>query len=312
MEYSEILKMLVLGLTAGILAGLFGIGGGLVIVPILVLIFGFEPKTAVGTSLFVILLPTGLLGVLEHWRNGNVKGYAGLCIAVRGVLRRVCRSPRGEFRLTDHDETALRGIPPGRGCLLPSSTVGDQSKPRRDRREASPPRGGRRWSVGSHGPLPPGLVEDLIDRPDVSVGIAQGEFAPAPVLIGGFAGDAQDRPFFQAVLVEFVHVGDLHLEMDAHSNSSVGKLLRMRLLGVEHQGELADAEDGEGIRCVFILGVDLDDFGADDLVVELQRPSYVLHVQEDARDTGRHSCPPLDEREEPSQIRRESFRPRSR
>jgi uncharacterized protein len=28
-----------------------------------------------------MLLPTGLLGVLEHWRNGNVKGYAGLCIA---------------------------------------------------------------------------------------------------------------------------------------------------------------------------------------------------------------------------------------
>lgn len=82
MEYSEILKMVILGLTAGILAGLFGIGGGLVIVPILVLIFGFEPKTAVGTSLFVILLPTGLLGVLEHWRNGNVKGYAGLFIAL--------------------------------------------------------------------------------------------------------------------------------------------------------------------------------------------------------------------------------------
>jgi uncharacterized protein len=39
MEYSEILKRIVLGLTAGILAGLFGIGGGLIIVPILVLIF---------------------------------------------------------------------------------------------------------------------------------------------------------------------------------------------------------------------------------------------------------------------------------
>jgi uncharacterized membrane protein YfcA len=81
MEYAEILKLLALGVTAGILAGLFGIGGGLVIVPILVLVFGFEPKMAVGTSLFVILLPTGLLGVLEHWRNGNVRGYAGLCIA---------------------------------------------------------------------------------------------------------------------------------------------------------------------------------------------------------------------------------------
>ncbi len=80
MEYSEILKMIALGLTAGILAGLFGIGGGLVIVPILVLVFGFDPKMAVGTSLFVILLPTGLLGVLEHWRNGNVRVGAGLCI----------------------------------------------------------------------------------------------------------------------------------------------------------------------------------------------------------------------------------------
>ena len=68
MEYSEILKLIVLGLTAGILAGLFGIGGGLVIVPILVLIFGFEPKTAVGTSLFVILLPTGLWAC---WSTGE-------------------------------------------------------------------------------------------------------------------------------------------------------------------------------------------------------------------------------------------------
>jgi uncharacterized protein len=50
MEYCEILKMLVLGVTADILAGLFGIGGGLVIVPLLVLIFGFDPKMAVGTA----------------------------------------------------------------------------------------------------------------------------------------------------------------------------------------------------------------------------------------------------------------------
>ena len=65
----------------------------------------------------------------------------------------------------------------------------------------------------------------------------------------------------QALLVEFVHVGDLHLEMDAHPNSRVGKLLRMRLLGMEHQGELADAEDRQRIGRVVMLGVDLDDFG---------------------------------------------------
>ncbi|MFI5461620.1 MAG: sulfite exporter TauE/SafE family protein [Isosphaerales bacterium] len=80
-EVIEVMKMIVLGLAAGVLSGLFGIGGGLVIVPALVLMFGFGIKTAVGTSLFVILLPTGLLGVLEYYRNGEMKITAGLFIA---------------------------------------------------------------------------------------------------------------------------------------------------------------------------------------------------------------------------------------
>jgi uncharacterized membrane protein YfcA len=77
-----ILKMFALGLTAGVLSGMFGIGGGLVIVPALVWIFGFDIKTAVGTSLFVILLPTGLLGVWEYWKIGNLRIAAGLWIAI--------------------------------------------------------------------------------------------------------------------------------------------------------------------------------------------------------------------------------------
>jgi uncharacterized protein len=81
-ETSEVVKMFVLGLAAGVLSGLFGIGGGLVIVPALVLIFGFDTKMAIGTSLFVILLPTGLLGVWEYWKNGDLKIAAGLWIAL--------------------------------------------------------------------------------------------------------------------------------------------------------------------------------------------------------------------------------------
>ena len=69
--------MLVLGLTAGVLSGMFGIGGGLVIVPALVVLFGFPIKTAVGTSLFALLLPTGLLGVMEYWKTGNLRPAAG-------------------------------------------------------------------------------------------------------------------------------------------------------------------------------------------------------------------------------------------
>jgi uncharacterized membrane protein YfcA len=81
-EVPELLKLLVLGGAAGILSGMFGIGGGLVIVPALVLIFGFDIKTAIGTSLFVILLPTGLLGVLEYHKNAQLKVAAGLLIAL--------------------------------------------------------------------------------------------------------------------------------------------------------------------------------------------------------------------------------------
>jgi uncharacterized membrane protein YfcA len=81
-EMPEVVKMLILGLSAGVLSGLFGIGGGLLIVPVLVLIFGFDTKTAVGTSLFVILLPTGLPGVWEYWKNGEIKIAAGLWIAL--------------------------------------------------------------------------------------------------------------------------------------------------------------------------------------------------------------------------------------
>jgi len=82
MGFPEFLRLVALGLTAGVLSGLFGIGGGLVIVPALVLLFGFETKTAIGTSLFVILLPTGLLGFLEYWKNGDLKIAAGLWIAL--------------------------------------------------------------------------------------------------------------------------------------------------------------------------------------------------------------------------------------
>lgn len=81
-EPVEVAKMLALGLAAGVLSGLFGIGGGLVIVPALVILFGFDAKSAIGTSLFIILLPTGLLGVLEYWRRGEMHVTAGLWVAL--------------------------------------------------------------------------------------------------------------------------------------------------------------------------------------------------------------------------------------
>jgi len=78
----EATKLLCLGVGAGVLSGLFGIGGGLVIVPALMLILDFDVKMAVGTSLFIILLPTGLLGVIEYWKRGETNLVAGTWVAI--------------------------------------------------------------------------------------------------------------------------------------------------------------------------------------------------------------------------------------
>jgi hypothetical protein len=69
----------VLGITTGIVSGLFGVGGGVIIVPALVLLAGLDQHTATGTSLGALLLPVGLLAVFEYHRRGQVHlPYAAL------------------------------------------------------------------------------------------------------------------------------------------------------------------------------------------------------------------------------------------
>lgn len=75
-------KLLVLGLLAGVLAGMFGIGGGIVIVPALVGFFAFEHKRAVGTSLGALLLPVGLPGVLSYYAAGELNIAAAVPVAI--------------------------------------------------------------------------------------------------------------------------------------------------------------------------------------------------------------------------------------
>lgn len=71
--------LIVIGLLAGVLAGMFGIGGGLIIVPALVLLYGLTQHAAVGTSLGALLLPVGALSAWFYWKNGNLNvGYSAL------------------------------------------------------------------------------------------------------------------------------------------------------------------------------------------------------------------------------------------
>lgn len=69
----------------GIAAGLFGIGGGVLLVPVLVLVFGFSQHRAQGTSLVALIPPTGLLAFMAYAKAGYVSWQTGLLL-VPGVF----------------------------------------------------------------------------------------------------------------------------------------------------------------------------------------------------------------------------------
>ncbi len=73
---------LMLGLFAGTIGGAFGLGGGAIMVPAFVLLFGLTQHQAQGTALAVMLPPVFLLGVLRYYWAGNVKVQMAIFIAV--------------------------------------------------------------------------------------------------------------------------------------------------------------------------------------------------------------------------------------
>lgn len=79
-----------LGLVAGVLSGIFGIGGGVILIPALIFLFGLTQHQAQGTTLAIMVPPIGLLAALRYYYSGNVKlGMAGFICAgflVGGLL----------------------------------------------------------------------------------------------------------------------------------------------------------------------------------------------------------------------------------
>jgi len=73
---------IILGLVAGIFGGMFGIGGGTILIPALVFLCGLTQHQAQGTTLAIMIPPIGLLAALRYWQAGNVKiGIAGfICL----------------------------------------------------------------------------------------------------------------------------------------------------------------------------------------------------------------------------------------
>ena len=68
----SIILLMVIGLAAGILSGLVGVGGGIIIVPALVFFLGFSQLQAQGTSLGLLLLPVGIFAVINYYKAGHI------------------------------------------------------------------------------------------------------------------------------------------------------------------------------------------------------------------------------------------------
>src|ERR1700743_3100296 len=72
MSVRTIAVLLLVGLLAGMLSGLVGLGGGVIIVPALVFVLGFSQHQATGTSLGILLLPAGIFAVINYYKRGYV------------------------------------------------------------------------------------------------------------------------------------------------------------------------------------------------------------------------------------------------
>lgn len=81
-----VIQMLLIGLVAGVAGGMFGIGGGAIMVPAMVLLVGLEQKFATGTSIAAQILPIGILGAIVYYRNGNLNIKYAVIIAVGLVI----------------------------------------------------------------------------------------------------------------------------------------------------------------------------------------------------------------------------------
>jgi uncharacterized membrane protein YfcA len=86
MNGETIIVLLIIGLAAGMLSGLVGVGGGIIIVPALVFFMGFTQQQAQGTSLGLLLLPVGILAVLNYYNKGYIEVRMVVVMSIAFVI----------------------------------------------------------------------------------------------------------------------------------------------------------------------------------------------------------------------------------
>lgn len=86
MDINTLIILVLVGVTAGVLSGFIGIGGGIIIVPALIYIIGLSPLQAQGTSIALMLPPIGILAFMQYYKAGNINlTYAGI-IAITFIV----------------------------------------------------------------------------------------------------------------------------------------------------------------------------------------------------------------------------------
>jgi len=86
MTISTFIVLIIIGLLAGILSGLVGVGGGILMIPLLIIFLGLTQHQAQGTALFAMLPPIGILAAINYYKEGFVKWEYAIIIAFTFVI----------------------------------------------------------------------------------------------------------------------------------------------------------------------------------------------------------------------------------
>lgn len=106
MTLQIIVSLILIGILAGVLSGLVGVGGGIIMVPLLVMFFGFNQHQAQGTSLAVLAVPVTAVAVFNYYKEGQINIKYAAIIAIFFVVGSIFGS---KFALT-LDQKMLKKI----------------------------------------------------------------------------------------------------------------------------------------------------------------------------------------------------------
>jgi len=86
MSFLTFIILIIIGLLAGVLSGLVGVGGGILMIPLLIIFLGLTQHQAQGTALFAMLPPIGILAAINYYKEGFVKWEYAFVIAITFVV----------------------------------------------------------------------------------------------------------------------------------------------------------------------------------------------------------------------------------